>query len=581
MAIGFRSANKGNNGTGASTLAISAPSGVQSGDMLVMGVTARGGTGTTIGLGAYFRGSASLPNYPSALAVDPGGAYYYASSSVGNWIKKIRVSDLTVVSTISTSVTYASNMCVTPDGAWLYCVTSQGSPAYAYVIDLADFTLQTTITLTGGYATNAFSLSDSSRVYVPCGGQNVVKVLRTSDHTFVKDIAVTYAFDWCLTPDDAYIYFPRGNGSQIYKVRTSDDTLVSTLTPTKSNTNGSGPFTAVDAAGVYYYQPNCGIGSDAVTRVTLSNDALTYCTTSITRPQIVRLSPDESLMAVYCQSAADSSRGVVLIRTSDFTEIRATVGDTPDINSLEWDKGGKYLVCPSVNNNKAYVIRASDMKMIREITGLTTPSYAKVNGTEMYFKSGSGLSDVVDAGPLDWELIGKPENSGTTLRQELYWRLAGATEPSAYSAAFNSSVRASGVVVALSGADPSAPLNAQYGGQVNASSTAVDAPSSFGSWEARNGIDVAMLGTAYESSFSPPTDYTEPANGDVASSGTSNATTTAVSYRALTAATSVAAIQGTAANAAVNIGQHVFVKETAPDLSDPTPISVFFGPGQA
>jgi hypothetical protein len=156
--------------------------------------------------------------------------------------------------------------------------------------------------------------------------------------------------------------------------------------------------------------------------------------------------------------------------------------------------------------------------------------------------------------------------AGGTLRRFLYWRVAQGGAPASYRATFDGNRSAAGVIVALSGADATAPVAAQYGGQTNASSATVTAPA-LGTWAASDGIDVGLFTTLFHSSFTPPTSYTEPANSDSASTPTwsyQSGVTTEGTYRKLTSATTVGSIAATAANAAVNVGHHVWIAQAVP-----------------
>jgi hypothetical protein len=168
--------------------------------------------------------------------------------------------------------------------------------------------------------------------------------------------------------------------------------------------------------------------------------------------------------------------------------------------------------------------------------------------------------------------------AGGTLRRFLYWRVAQGGSPGSYLATFDGKRSAAGVIVALSGASDTVPVAAQIGGQTNASSATVTAPA-LGSWTATDGIDVGLFTTLFQSSFTPPTSYTEPANSDSASTpsfGYQSGVTTEGAYRKLTGATTVGSIAATAANAAVNVGHHVWIAQQWP--SAPT-AAAFVGGG--
>jgi hypothetical protein len=168
-----------------------------------------------------------------------------------------------------------------------------------------------------------------------------------------------------------------------------------------------------------------------------------------------------------------------------------------------------------------------------------------------------------------WIPLGSAVNSTTALKQRIFWKIA-SSEPSSYAVSISPTNKASGVIIALSGASVELPIGAQYAGQANASSTTVTAPTlgSWGgaSWGITNGIDLGLFCTAAQSSFTPPADYTEPAGADSAST---TGTTSEGCYRALTAVTTVGSIAAAAVDAAANIGHHVFIKESSVFAPEP------------
>jgi len=157
-----------------------------------------------------------------------------------------------------------------------------------------------------------------------------------------------------------------------------------------------------------------------------------------------------------------------------------------------------------------------------------------------------------------WTLLNRTDT--TDLSQAVWWRVADGTEPSSVWVSLHSytSYAASGAIVAISGTDASGPSEQQQAQQSNASSVTVTAPT-LGTWMSATGVDLGFFGTAYGTSFTPPTNYTERA--DSATTGTTTAVTTELASRDLSGVTTVGSIAATAANAAVNIGHHYFIPE--------------------
>jgi len=172
--------------------------------------------------------------------------------------------------------------------------------------------------------------------------------------------------------------------------------------------------------------------------------------------------------------------------------------------------------------------------------------------------------------PSGWTLIGSQENSTTVLAEKLYWRIA-SSEPASYTITITSN-KASGVIIALSGADSGTPGSSQFT-QNNWNSSTNFASIGPGTWASQNGIAVFLTGFAVGTIVQgSPTSYTEPTNGESASTGggASSRTTTAGFYRALTAVTSEASIgTGGMAAAAVQCEHHVFIFEAATAAANP------------
>jgi hypothetical protein len=113
--------------------------------------------------------------------------------------------------------------------------------------------------------------------------------------------------------------------------------------------------------------------------------------------------------------------------------------------------------------------------------------------------------------------------SAKNLKQIVYWKAATAGEPASYSFTLSASVKASGVVVAYSGLDTSAPVELS-GGQANASSTSITAPTLTPAQA--SSLLLGFYGIANAGVSSAPTGFAS--RGTDASSGNSNASNVAV-----------------------------------------------------
>jgi trimeric autotransporter adhesin len=175
----------------------------------------------------------------------------------------------------------------------------------------------------------------------------------------------------------------------------------------------------------------------------------------------------------------------------------------------------------------------------------------------------SGWVDLIGSG------VGTP---GDVARSKIFWRVA-SSEPASYAVNIggSTSLKASGTIIALSGANSTQPVAAQFSYSSNTSSATVTA-AALGTWASINGIDLFMGGTATGTTAGSPTNYTQPANGESASTGGSagSRTTSGVAYRSLSAVTTVGSLTAVYGAAAENVGLHVFIKEvSAPLTLDP------------
>lgn len=190
-------------------------------------------------------------------------------------------------------------------------------------------------------------------------------------------------------------------------------------------------------------------------------------------------------------------------------------------------------------------------------------------------RGGTGTTITTPAG---WTLLQTALNSGTALKGAFFWKLA-ASEPASYTVTLTSS-KATGVIIALSGAATTAPIAAQLSGQVNASSATI-AAAALGTFPAKNGIDLFFGGTAIGTSAAAPTNYTLAAEETNSAGNANTRSTTGGSYRSLTNITTVGALSATYGTAAVNIGYHLFIYEqtTAPTAGTTTTLATLTGKG--
>jgi len=163
-------------------------------------------------------------------------------------------------------------------------------------------------------------------------------------------------------------------------------------------------------------------------------------------------------------------------------------------------------------------------------------------------------SDPTISPPAGWARV-RSDVNGTTLTQTVFVRTAGGSEPASYTFTLSKPVTAAvGGLIAYSGMDPISPIDA-HGGQANASSASVTAPSI--TTTVADTTVVGLFGTGNDATFTQLSGMTE--RFDVLTSGTSQvsaAADDAVQAAAGATGTKVA----TASKAAANIGQLVALR---------------------
>jgi hypothetical protein len=154
--------------------------------------------------------------------------------------------------------------------------------------------------------------------------------------------------------------------------------------------------------------------------------------------------------------------------------------------------------------------------------------------------------------PSGWNLLGSQVNSTTVLAQKIYWKIATSGDVSAGNVVITiTSNKASGVCVKVPDVEGVAP---QSNMQANGSSTNVTAPTL--TPKRLGAVSIYGGGVATGTTFTPPTNWTEPASADTASTGGSAAsrTTTEEAYQVLASLSATGTVTGVAASGAVNIG---------------------------
>jgi hypothetical protein len=523
MAIALRAGRASNNGAGGTTLTMSVPTGTTDGDVMVMAITARGGSGTAISipLDSWGQTSSPFPSNYECVTVAYGG---------GMWVAFANRVDLAASVLCATSPD-GRNWTINSDHPW----TTEGA-----IVDVAYDGSGTWVAV--GWGGSAYFRGSATN---PAGTWTD----RSSGTALLYGAGITYGGGyWVATAEISAYYEVSTNGTSW---------TYYTATPAVNNTKLGYDGT--------YYVCGCHFGGSDRGVAYLSTIGSTWTTKSLfSFWGMVDVNGAYYANGIWVAYGADGKMATATNPTGTWTSRTSSFG-TDEIFDVAYGADGVWVAV----GGGGKIATATDPTgtWTQQTSGFSTSAVKAVgHGKWWVIVGGDGK-----VGTSSWALLDR-QNSGTTLAQAFYWRIA-TSEPSSYVFTLTSN-KASGVIMSVSGADELEPAVERWEGGVNASSASVQAPA-LGSWTARDGMDIGLFGTAYGSSFTPPGSYTEPASSDSASTGTTDATTSAGAYRLLTAATTVGAITATAANAAVNIGHHVYLLDgNAPPPEEPAPIAV-------
>jgi hypothetical protein len=188
-------------------------------------------------------------------------------------------------------------------------------------------------------------------------------------------------------------------------------------------------------------------------------------------------------------------------------------------------------------------------------TSLVIPAPAGVVSDDVLLAAVSVRGAPTITPPAGWTLVRLDINS-TTMRQAVYVHVAGGSEPASYSFTLSNAQSAAGGIVAYSGVDGTTPIDT-HGGQINAASTSITAPSI--STTGPDRMLVGFFGTAALTTMTPPGGMTERYDQTVPSTNTYKVASDAAD-ESVAVAGAVGARVALAANSAANVGQLVALR---------------------
>jgi hypothetical protein len=137
-------------------------------------------------------------------------------------------------------------------------------------------------------------------------------------------------------------------------------------------------------------------------------------------------------------------------------------------------------------------------------TSLTIPAPAGVQPGDVELAVVDDRGSQALGVPSGWTLV-RSDQSGYTIKQDVYVHVAGASEPASYTWSYGTAAGASGGIVAYSGVDTASPINASSG--TTGSGTTVTAPSV--TTTVASTMLVGFFGTAVPATFTAPAGMSE------------------------------------------------------------------------
>jgi len=165
-------------------------------------------------------------------------------------------------------------------------------------------------------------------------------------------------------------------------------------------------------------------------------------------------------------------------------------------------------------------------------------------------------SDLINSVPDGWTNIINASAGARAIREYVYWKIAGASEPSSYQWGMSSSHEIIGQIATFRGVDQTSPI----GNKNTSTSTASGQPTAPGiNIQTANNWAVFLAGNAYGTTYTPPSGYDERADTQT---GTSNSNISAtVATKEYTAAGATGDIAATAVNTDYYVASLVELKQ--------------------
>jgi len=244
-----------------------------------------------------------------------------------------------------------------------------------------------------------------------------------------------------------------------------------------------------------------------------------------------------------------------LLSASSYLDVVAPTNAVSYYQVTAVDTGGLESVPASVNGRRGVIV----------LVGVAS-GHGRAASLMIAKPTGAAAGDVLLAAvavrgaptvspPAGWTLVQDQTTAASASRQVLYWHVAGSSEPSSYTFTLGSRQGFVGIISAYRGVGA---IDVS-GGQANASSTAITAPSVTAA--AGESVEVGFFGTAVFASIAPPTGMVEQAE-DARSAGASSTRVTMETADDVVDAGILGALSAQASAAAANVGQVIVLNPT-------------------
>lgn len=351
MSLAIRAVQASNNGAGGTTIRMYKPTGTDNGDVLVMGLTLRGGTGTTITTPTGWTDMSLTTTISTTLKQ----CFYWklAAAEPSYW-------DVTITSSQASGVVVAlvEGAITLPTGNWRSVYANAGAMAEvfgpqnwtltpnvagiilnfvsaAYETSLASpprtLANPTAITLSGTASSPGVYLPDSSKFYCATSGKKIDIINTTTNAVTSVTLGTQQGYYNIMAPNGSYFYTnDYGSPPKVYRLKTADNTLTSISMGTNSQAF-HGWTMSHDGAYIYVCLYIAGHSTLAV--ISTATFTVTQTITVGTDPYGVVATPDGNWVYVWNQTDNTISK----ISTSSWTVV-ATIATTitPGVSNIYW-----------------------------------------------------------------------------------------------------------------------------------------------------------------------------------------------------------------------------------------------------